>query len=167
MALDCVYLAEKAEIVEEWGYSPFWTCVDNGQCGVFDDARYPDGPVGEHEDPESFYGRSCALTDGLRHFGLIDDLGVVCRSGFGDGYYAARERVNREGLVSAIYIEFFDENAGGDENGIGAADDDADGAADDGADGTADDGADGAADGAADDGADGTADGVGALVIGG
>jgi hypothetical protein len=139
--------------VLDWGYTPFSTCVDNGQCGVFDDARYPDGPVGEHEDPESFYGRSCAVTDGLRHFGLIDDLGVVCQSGFGDGYYAARERVNSEGLVSAIYIEFFDEN------GVGGADG--------GADGAADGGADDAADGGADGGADGAADGVGALVIGG
>lgn len=93
-----------------WVEASFSAAVDSGQCGVFDDARYPSGPVGEYEDPESFYGKACVATDNRENFGLVDDIGVVSRSDFGDGSYIVYERVNGEGVIDAVYIEFFDED---------------------------------------------------------
>jgi len=107
-----------------WEEAPFNAAVDSGQCGVFDDARYPAGPVGEYEDEDSFYGKACVATDNRQNFGLVDDIGVVSRSGFGDGLYLVYLRRVPEGDVDAVYVKFFDENDGEDDDEAPGEDDD-------------------------------------------
>ncbi len=63
--------------------------VDSGQCGLFAAQEYPSGKsTGEYGDTSSFYGRACRITlDSEEKGGILDNMGVVSRSGFGDGSY--------------------------------------------------------------------------------
>lgn len=62
--------------------------VDSGQAGFFDDDLYPRGKnTGEFEDTETFYGKACALTLSAQQAGILDNFGVVSRTGYGDGEY--------------------------------------------------------------------------------
>jgi hypothetical protein len=42
----------------------FTVGVDSGQAGFFDELMYPEGPVGEYGDLETFYGKVCQGTQG-------------------------------------------------------------------------------------------------------
>jgi hypothetical protein len=60
--------------------------VDSGQCGVFDDAVYPQSK--DHPNFEPFYEECCNLTLSKDMAGILaNGKGVVTSSGFGDGSY--------------------------------------------------------------------------------
>ncbi len=86
--------------------------VDSGQCGFFDDARYPrDEASFEYED-DTFYGRCCesTLNDMLPGGAAVDNMGVVSRSGFGDGGYDVYVRRNEEGQAIIVTLLFINES---------------------------------------------------------
>ena len=57
--------------------------VDSGQAGIFNEKYYE-----ENQPKEEWYDRICELTND-EHFGVIDNEGVVSRTGYGDGSYRA------------------------------------------------------------------------------
>ena len=95
--------------------------VDSGQCGFFDQARYPEGSTGEYGDLSTFYGKACAQThdeaDRDKLAGLVDDMGAVSSSGFGDGSYRCEvQRDEESGLVVAARVWFIREEDDEDED---------------------------------------------------
>lgn len=84
--------------------------VDSGQCGIFDLDQYPKDDPGEYGDKNSFYGKVCNLTcnedDMNQSAGIIDNFGVVSRSGYGDGSYECYVRRNVKGEIVAAEIVF-------------------------------------------------------------
>jgi len=79
--------------------------VDSGQAGFFDRSRYPEGDIGDFEDPNSFYGGCCEVT-------LRDPLcgsvpaGFVSSTGYGDGEYSLIGQRNKRGELVAMAIVF-------------------------------------------------------------
>lgn len=117
----CVLEANSAAISSavlsqlEWQRTDNDICVDSGQCGIFDQARYPkDGDsTGEYGELDTFYGRACNAThdskgEEKRYAGQIDE-GVVSSSGFGDGSYTMYIRVF-DGIVAAVKVVFIEED---------------------------------------------------------
>jgi len=84
--------------------------VDSGQCGFFDDARFPQGPLGEYDDDTSFYGKACAVTMSESQAGAVDDLGVVSSSGWGDGSYLLEGQREGDTFVALSLIFIGDED---------------------------------------------------------
>lgn len=104
--------------VDSWG--PWGPClpinevcgqvgVDSSQVGIFCDARYPDGNVGEYKDENSFYGKVCRLTINKPWHGEVEH-GCVSSSGYGDGVYQITIRRDRSGYVNAIRVTFINYN---------------------------------------------------------
>lgn len=88
--------------------------VDSGQFGFFDDTLFPytderlfvdDAKI----DIQNFYGKCCTLTLNEKQAGIIDGLGVVSSSGFGDGNYPISVRRDVNGKIARVRIEFISE----------------------------------------------------------
>ena len=62
---------------------PITVGVDSGQAGIFNKDYYE-----KNQPNEDWYEKICEITD-ENHFGVINDEGVVSRSGYGDGSYRA------------------------------------------------------------------------------
>ena len=81
--------------------------VDSGQCGIFDDSKYPKTKeeLGEWGDESSFYGKCCDLTDTYEKGGLLD-FGAVSSSGYGDGSYTClyAEKNDKISTIRIIFI---------------------------------------------------------------
>ncbi len=77
--------------------------VDSGQCGLFDEVKYP-----AEAFADDAYDKICDLTIGTPLKGgiLAGRSGVVTSSGFGDGSYRAWIRQNAAGKVIAIEVRF-------------------------------------------------------------
>jgi len=98
--------AEQKYLTTEWKDTTIDVGVDSGQCGIFDDSKYPNGEdTGEYGDDDSFYGKCCNLTLDSNDSGGVIDFGVVSSSGFGDGSYTCLVPDN-ENKVSAIRVVF-------------------------------------------------------------
>jgi hypothetical protein len=100
-SLDKIALAE----------TEFAPCVDSGQLGIFDYSEYPDGDTGEYGDIDSFYGKCCDYTINTReaaHIMIFNRkyIGVVSRSGCGDGMYPCYIHKNEQGQVDIIAVDF-------------------------------------------------------------
>ena len=87
--------------------------VDSGQCGFFDDARYPNDKAQFEYEDDTFYGRVCETLsspyeygDGSKYQAAIipDGFGVASRTFYGDGGYDCRVLRNAEGKVIAAYL---------------------------------------------------------------
>lgn len=79
--------------------------VDSGQLGIFDKKRYPDTEsTGEYDDKKSFYGKACAATLEEPMHGVIDDIGCVSTTSFGDGVYGGRYYTHKG---RAFWIEMY------------------------------------------------------------
>ena len=69
--------------------------VDSGQCGIYDFESVKDIiGTGEYNEKDSFYAKACACTNDdklqyqeLKDLDNINSIGVVSRSGVGDGSY--------------------------------------------------------------------------------
>lgn len=82
--------------------------VDSGQCGIFDNSSYPKGDTtGDYEDKESFYGKAAKITMSKKGYGIINKMGVVAQSGWGDGSYPIYTLTEKKKIV-AVAIEFID-----------------------------------------------------------
>jgi hypothetical protein len=78
--------------------------IDNGQCGIFDDAIYPQ--TENHPDNEPFYDECCELTMGEKQAGLLKSRrGIVSSGGYGDGLCALRT-ISQDGEHVAMMLEF-------------------------------------------------------------
>jgi hypothetical protein len=85
-------------------------CVDSGQFGFFDFKKYPEGDTGKFGHLDTFYGRACDITLNSKTLcGIIDNIGVVSSSGFGDGTYSVSGRKNKDGLYDVLQVVFIDE----------------------------------------------------------
>ena len=97
-------LAEKFLAEGNWKNSNISVGVDSGQCGIFDDSKYPDDETGEYGDDDSFYGKCCNLTLGNTQGGVID-FGAVSSTGYGDGSYDCLT-LEKNGKIFAIRLIF-------------------------------------------------------------
>lgn len=83
--------------------------VDSGQCGIFDYKEYPNyelNPQEKEYGTDSFYSRCCQNTL-KKDFGVVDNIGIVSSSGFGDGCYTVYGiKNNKEELIciSLVFI---------------------------------------------------------------
>jgi len=94
---------------EKWKNTNIEVGVDSGQCGIFQDSKYPEGDTGEWGEKDSFYGKCCELTLGNENGGVLD-FGIVSSSGYGDGSYDCLIFSSND-KISAIRIIFIsDEN---------------------------------------------------------
>lgn len=75
--------------------------VDSGQCGIFDDAIYPDADSGSKYNYfiETCYSITAENAD------IIYDSGVVASSGYGDGCYELFAKSDGERYV-ALLLDF-------------------------------------------------------------
>jgi hypothetical protein len=103
-------------------------CVDSGQCGFFDESKYPvSNSTGDSEDKTTFYGIACHITqETLWKAGIIGaspttGMGVVSTSGHGDGGYTLYIRRNDKNEVVAAKLEFVDPSQ---DDSYGSADED-------------------------------------------
>jgi len=95
-----------AEIIlneKNWKNSNIDVGVDSGQCGIFDDSKYPDGETGEYDGKGSFYDKCCNSTLSDQQ-GDVIEFGTVSSSGYGDGSYDCL--IAETDKVSAIRIIF-------------------------------------------------------------
>lgn len=85
--------------------------VDSGQAGIFDAEYYAaHGGSGEFGEPDTFYGRCCAITMDDDEPGGTLEHGCVSSSGFGDGGYQAFVARNDAGQVVAVRVVFIGED---------------------------------------------------------
>lgn len=96
--------------------SPCSVGVDSGQMGIYDTDYFKENqPDDEWENPDSWYRRVCALTydeEGKRfEADIIDGLGCVSSSGYGDGNYDVITYVTNDYIVGAkvVFIEDYEE----------------------------------------------------------
>lgn len=103
--------------------------VDSGQCGFFDDARYPVDPAQLEWDEGTFYGECCETTLDYKKPGggvVAGGAGVVTRSGFGDGGYPVLVLRNSAGDVTAAVLRYIgpeDDESDEDEDDTDGVDD--------------------------------------------
>jgi len=93
-----------------WKDSGIDVGVDSGQCGIFDDSKYPKtkDEIGEWGDKSSFYGNCCDITD-TNELGGNLVFGVVSRTGFGDGSYVCLYST-KDDKINAVRIIFIQED---------------------------------------------------------
>lgn len=96
-------------------YTPesFEVGVDSGQAGIFDYEYYEHSHNTEAMHGSIFddwYDEVCRMTISNRQGGTIDNAGLVSSSGYGDGGYTCLTWKDKDGYISAIRIEFLDED---------------------------------------------------------
>jgi len=73
--------------------------VDSGTAGIFEDASYP-------EDPETLLDQVCSME--ARSSSLFatggETIGMMCRSGFGDGQYDVFCQKDSNGQVASVMV---------------------------------------------------------------
>ena len=92
--------------------------VDSGQAGFFDEDFYPNGDdTGNFDDTKTFYGKACTITLSEKQAGVIDNFGVVSRTGYGDGVYDVYVNENVSGQIVTAAIDYgVNEEDGGNEH---------------------------------------------------
>ena len=81
--------------------------VDSGQCGIFDAEYYEKHqPDDDYDNPNSWYRKICNLTH--HSADTIDNLGVVCASGYGDGCYPLYA-IHESNSIVALKVIFIGE----------------------------------------------------------
>ena len=83
-----------------------WVGVDTSQLGLFDYSLYPEN-TSEIDLLEQSSSRITQEADG----GVVENLGVVSTSGFGDGQYPVVAFQNSQGQVCAVAIQFITEQS--------------------------------------------------------
>jgi len=85
--------------------------VDSGQAGIFSMNKYPAGERAEDGkwNKDKFYDLCCEATIKGKA-GIIDGIGIVSQSGWGDGVYACRTRRDSDKKIIAVEIVFIDED---------------------------------------------------------
>ena len=73
--------------------------VDAGMMSIFEEDAYPDSPF----DDTEFYEAMCNLSQGG---GIWKDQGVVCHSGFGDGFYQVLISRNDAETIVGVKVIF-------------------------------------------------------------
>ena len=82
--------------------------VDSGQCGIFEANYYEHNqPDDDYDNPNSWYRRVCNITCSSAQAGIVDNLGVVTSSGFGDGRYSLYTAKENDKIVAmkVVFIE--------------------------------------------------------------
>ena len=87
--------------------------VDSGQAGIFDYDHYAryhsDRLESEHVD-DDWYEKVCGITLSKEQAGIVDGVGFVSSSGYGDGGYVCRTAKDENGRIVAIRVDFIEEN---------------------------------------------------------
>lgn len=99
----------KHEKLEKIPYKPGPYCccigVDSGQCGIFDAKYYEEHqPDNDYYNTNSWYRKVCELTNNA---GIIDSLGVVSSSGYGDGGYPLFTAEENKEIVAMKVVFIF------------------------------------------------------------
>jgi hypothetical protein len=90
------------DVAGAWEPAPFSAGVDSGQCGIFDDSRYPEG-----EERDELFGGTLPGAFGLVDLGISGrPIGVVSSSGDGDGVYDVYVRMTAGRLADAVRVTF-------------------------------------------------------------
>ncbi|EJW19339.1 hypothetical protein PAV_1c03130 [Paenibacillus alvei DSM 29] len=102
-------VADKLEAIE-WVKGNFIVGVDSGQAGIFDVSKFriPDADAEGNESDNAdsdWYFACCDITESNEDAGVLDG-GVVSRTGFGDGAYAAYYAVNGQNQIMGVKIIF-------------------------------------------------------------
>lgn len=92
---------ESAETTRELGIT---VGVDSGQCGFFDDAKYLGASIKDFDNPATFYGKVRKITNSPAMAGVVDGVGVVASSGYGDGVYTCKVAEQDEWVVAAEIV---------------------------------------------------------------
>ena len=82
--------------------------VASGQCGIFEANYYEHNqPDDDYDNPNSWYRRVCNITCSSAQAGIVDNLGVVTSSGFGDGNYGLYTAKENDKIVAmkVVFIE--------------------------------------------------------------
>lgn len=102
---DCPYIACE-ELVGLIG-------VDSGQAGFFDYEYYKkyhkNFYVDEDEEDNNWYERVCEITLNDPNYGMIDNMGCVSESGYGDGMYEVYAGRDENGEIVEVMIVFISE----------------------------------------------------------
>lgn len=102
---------ERIYFSPQWRDSGIMVCVDSGQAGLFDDAKYQNNSVfdGMPEPVSTFgdiwYRHCCDLTLSEARAGVIP-FGAVSSSGYGDGCYKVFKHENKFSKVDCVIIVF-------------------------------------------------------------
>ena len=94
--------------------APFKIGVDSGQAGIFDLDEYPRfGASFSCDSEDNGFYRRCCETSLKRYAGVVEingsSIGIVSRSGNGDGEYKATLWINENNLVEEIEIVFIED----------------------------------------------------------
>ena len=101
-------VTHKDYIVDSWQLTDATIGVDSGQCGIFDYETYHKIiGTGEYNEQDTFYGKACNLTITDEMFGLMDNAGIVSRSGLGDGCYSLYVAKNSNNEIIGLKVVFF------------------------------------------------------------
>lgn len=94
---------------DRWDEQDIEIGVDSGQCGIFDDDKYPN-EKGNVNITDSFFGQCAQMTNA--DFGGILDFGAVSCSGIGNGSYYCYTMEDHEGItaVKIVFMEPEDED---------------------------------------------------------
>lgn len=99
-----------------WHAMDFEVGVDSGQAGIFD---YDDfiAHVEERDyDSGDWYSQCCDLTSNEDMCGIINGVGFVSESGYGDGGYTCYTAKNEAGQIVGIKIVFIESDYDDDED---------------------------------------------------
>jgi hypothetical protein len=102
-----ISIEKSQKIIDEdnWKISNIDVGVDSGQCGIFEDLKYPE-ELGEYGDTSSFYGKCCELSASELQGGVLE-FGLISSSGFGDGSYESF--FVEKNKICAIKVVFIDD----------------------------------------------------------
>ena len=88
--------------------------VDSGQAGFFDYSLYPAGEREGLTDPvndfDLFYEQCCTATLGKRQADIVQKMGAISSSGYGDGVYDLTIWKDGVGKVLAARIDFLNKD---------------------------------------------------------
>ena len=101
-SIDDIIIDEKDNVIRwtrKWGHQDFTVGVDAGCAGFFDYGKY-------QEDKDGWMDKLEAALSDSENAGIIDNIGAVSNSGFGDGAYDCFVRLDESGTVVMAAIVF-------------------------------------------------------------
>lgn len=113
--------ADRGRVSELWVYtegggSTDWERVkssfgvDSGQFGFFDYKYFLEHENEREYGSPGFYQSACDATSSEERAGVIEGIGAVSSSGYGDGSYNVYVQRDKQGLITAAKVIFIDDS---------------------------------------------------------